>query len=47
MFLSQGIPKKQIARRLGLDIKTVRRALDKDIAPNQRASAPRPLLLDP
>lgn len=47
MFLSQGISKKQIARRLGLDIKTVRRALDKMQAPTQRASALRPFLLDP
>jgi transposase len=47
MFLSQGISKKQIARRLDLDIKTVRRALDNVQAPTRRASAPRPSLLDP
>lgn len=33
MHLSQGISKKEIARRLGLDIKTVRRALQGDAAP--------------
>ena len=33
MHLVEGIPKKQIARRLGLDVKTVRRALEGPEAP--------------
>ena len=46
MYLVQGIAKKEIARRLGLDIKTVRRALEAEQAPLTRASPQRPFLLD-
>ena len=41
MSLTDKVPKKQIARRLGLDIKTVRRALEHDEAPRRRESLPR------
>lgn len=41
MSLVDQVPKKQIARRLGLDIKTVRRALECDEAPRRKKSAPR------
>ena len=41
-----GVPKKALARRFGLDVKTVRRALERQDPP-RRASAPRPRLLDP
>ena len=47
MHLAEGIAKKEIARRLGLDIKTVRRALAAEQAPLTRASPPRPFMLDP
>lgn len=36
MHLVDGIPKKEIARRLGLDIKTVRRALAEEAPPRRR-----------
>ncbi len=32
MFFVDGIPKKEIARRFGLDVKTVRRALERQEA---------------
>jgi len=35
MHLSQGISKKEIARRLGLDVKTVRRALQSETGPSK------------
>ena len=41
MSLTDKVPKKQIARRLGLDIKTVRRALEYDEAPRRRDSVRR------
>ncbi len=41
-----GVPKKALARRFGLDVKTVRRALQREERP-RRASTPRPQLLDP
>lgn len=42
----EGVPKKALARRFGLNVKTVRRALEREDPPG-RASAPRPRLLDP
>jgi transposase len=46
-FVDEHVPKKQIARRLGVDIKTVRRALERDEAPSARHSPPRGRRLDP
>ena len=44
MHVVDGVPKKQIAERLGLDIKTVRRAVAQAPAPARRAvSRPRHL----
>lgn len=42
----EGVPKKALARRFGLDIKTVRRALAREVPP-RRAPVVRPRLLDP
>lgn len=42
-----GVAKKEISRRLGLDIKTVRRALQRRVAAVQRHSPERRCLLDP
>jgi transposase len=47
MFLVDGIPRKEIARRFGLDVKTVRRALERNEAPVRRQSPPRGRRLDP
>jgi transposase len=47
MHFVEHVPKKQIARRLGVDIKTVRRALERDEAPSARHSPPRGRRLDP
>jgi len=47
MSLVDGIPRREIARRLDLDIKTVRRALRADAAPPRRVATPRPRGLDP
>lgn len=47
MHLTDHVPKKQIARRLGVDIKTVRRALEREEAPRRRQSPPRSCGLDP
>lgn len=47
MHLVEGVAKKDVARRLGLDVKTVRRALSKEAAPIARASSPRGRRLDP
>jgi transposase len=47
MFHVDGVPKKQIAQRFGLDVKTVRRALERDEAPVRRTSPPRGRRLDP
>ena len=44
--LVEGVAKKQIARRLQLDIKTVRRAVEQPTPP-VRASSPRVRSLDP
>lgn len=41
MYLTDHIPKKEIARRLGVDVKTVRRALEREQAPRRRKSLPR------
>jgi transposase len=46
MHMVQQIPKKQIARRLGVDVKTVRRALDSSEAPIRRVSPRRGRRLD-
>ena len=40
------VPKKQIARRLGVDVKTVRRTISASAAPQKRASPPRGRRLD-
>ncbi|MHC4579793.1 MAG: IS21 family transposase [Planctomycetota bacterium] len=47
MYLTDHVPKKQIARRLGLDVKTVRRALEREEACRGRESPPRGCRLDP
>ena len=47
MYLADHIPKKQIARRLGVDVKTVRRALAQEEARRPRVSPPRGCRLDP
>ena len=46
LHLVEKVPKKEIARRLRLDVKTVRRAVDQQAAP-VRASPPRGRGLDP
>ena len=46
LHLVEGVSKKQIARRLQLDIKTVRRAVEQPTPP-VRASSPRVRSLDP
>ncbi len=47
MHMVQQIPKKEIARRLGLDVKTVRRALERSEAVVRRRSPRRGRRLDP
>jgi transposase len=47
MHLVEGVPKKEVARRLGLDVKTVRRALSRSEALFERQSPPRGRRLDP
>lgn len=47
MHLVEGIPKKEIARRLGLNVKTIRRALQREEAPIRRVSPLRERRLDP
>ena len=46
LHLVEKVPKKEIARRLQLDVKTVRRAVDQQAAP-VRVSPPRARGLDP
>ena len=46
LHLVEGVPKKEIARRLQLDVKTVRRAVDRPTPP-VRVSPPRVSSLDP
>jgi transposase len=46
MHLVDGVPKKEVARRLGLDVKTVRRALQGSGAPPKRHSLRRLRRLD-
>lgn len=46
MHLVDGVAKKEVARRLGLDVKTVRRALEQGVAPRRRSSSRRPRRLD-
>lgn len=47
MHLSEGVPKKQVARRLGVDVKTVRRAVASAEPPVRRRSPKRGRALDP
>ncbi len=48
MHLVDGVPKREVARRFGLDIKTVRRALERGDPPLARKPCPRPARrLDP
>ncbi len=47
MHLVAGVPKKEVARRLGLDVKTVRRALSRSEAAFERRSPARGRRLDP
>lgn len=47
MHLVEGVAKKEVARRLGLNIKTVRRALKRSSAALERASPRRGRRLDP
>ena len=47
MHWVDGVPRKEIARRFGLDIKTVRRALSRDVMPARRVSPARGCRLDP
>ena len=46
LHLVEGVPKKEIARRLKLDVKTVRRAIGQP-PPPVRVSPPRPSALTP
>ena len=46
LHVVEGVPKKEIARRLKLDVKTVRRAIGRSMPP-VRVSPPRPGTLDP
>ena len=46
LHLVEGVPKKEIARRLKLDVKTVRRAIGRSTPP-VRVSPLRPSTLDP
>ena len=46
LHLVEGVPKKEIARRLKLDVKTVRRAVGRQTPP-VRVSPPRPSSLEP
>ena len=43
----EGVPRKELARRFGLDVKTVRRALIREEIPIRRQALPRPCRLDP
>jgi len=47
MYEVERVPKKEIARRLGLDVKTIRRALSKLKAVPERSSPGRGRVLDP
>jgi len=47
MHLTDGIPKREVARRLGVDVKTVRRAVAADEPPGKRSSPKRGRRLDP
>ncbi len=47
MHLVEGVPKKELARRLSLDVKTVRAAIGREVAPSERRSPRRPRRLDP
>ena len=44
--LVDGVGKKELARRFGRDVKTIRRAIAKEVAPEQRNSPPRGRHLD-
>ena len=47
MHLVDGVPKKEIGRRFGLDVKTVRRAIGRAEPEHQRPSPRRARRLDP
>jgi len=47
MYLTDHVPKREVARRMGVDVKTVRRALERTDAPRRRNSPPRGCRLDP
>jgi len=47
LYYTEGVAKKEIARRVGRDIKTIRRALDRDEPPVKRRSPRRGKMLDP
>ncbi len=47
MHLTRGVAKKEVARRFGVNIKTVRRAIERSEAPTGRVSPARERLLDP
>jgi len=47
MFFVGKVPKREIARRFGLDVKTVRRALQQEQAPLHRRTSEREQRLDP
>jgi len=46
MHLVDGVPKKEIARRFGLDVKTVRKAIERGEPPTDRRTPKRARLLD-
>jgi len=46
LHLVDGVPKKEIARRFELDVKTVRRALERSDPPSERRDPKRPRRLD-
>lgn len=47
LHLVEGVPKKELARRFDLDIKTVRRAVASSTPPKRRQTKRRPKALDP
>jgi hypothetical protein len=46
MYVVDGVPKKEIARRFGLDVKTVRKAIGREDPPTARRTPRRPRRLD-
>jgi len=47
MFVVDRVPKREIARRFGIDVKTVRRALERERPAQGRSATPRGRRLDP